>query len=33
VHLRGKLYLFEGGLDDLLARVRREVLPLYRATE
>ena len=25
VHVRGKLYLFEGTLDDLLARVRRDI--------
>jgi len=33
LHVRGKLYLIEGTLDDLLARVRREVIPLGRAAE
>jgi hypothetical protein len=30
VHVRGKVYLIEGQLDDLLNRVRREVVPLSR---
>jgi hypothetical protein len=30
VHLRGKIYLMEGTLDDVLHRVQREVLPLER---
>ena len=27
VHLRSKLYVFEGTLKDLLSRIRREVAP------
>jgi hypothetical protein len=30
LHLRGKVYLIEGSLDDLLARVRREVTPMAK---
>lgn len=30
VHIRGKIYLMAGTLDDLLGRVRREILPVPR---
>jgi len=32
LHVRGKLFLMEGTLDDLLRRYRREILPLGRST-
>ena len=33
VHVRGKIYLMEGTLDDVLARVQREVLPEHLPRE